>query len=231
MFSGTTSEITLLWHAETNFVVSIMIDVHSLTFCSQRDMVKTGGENMRITKEPEERKQEILDVAIRLFNEKGYEKTSIGDIAKTMGVAQGLCYRYFPSKEALFDSAVEQYAHLLVDTLSLPVGVENMPLKQIIEQMPTTVETGHSEYYQVFHEAKNKKFHDQLTLKVCEILVPIVENLLDKASVMGEIHIPNIETAALFCVYGQLGILLDKRLSAEEKNKQIREFLIYALRL
>lgn len=29
---------------------------------------------MRITKEPEERKQEILDTAMRLFYEKGYEK-------------------------------------------------------------------------------------------------------------------------------------------------------------
>ena len=46
--------------------------------------------------------------------ENGYEKTSITDIAKAIGVAQGLCYRYFPSKEALFDSAIEQYADVLV---------------------------------------------------------------------------------------------------------------------
>ena len=45
---------------------------------------------MRITKEPEERKQEILDTAMRIFYEKGYEKTSIADIAKAIGVTQGL---------------------------------------------------------------------------------------------------------------------------------------------
>ena len=45
---------------------------------------------MRITKEPEVRKQEILDMALKLFGEKGYEKTSIADIAKAIGVAQGL---------------------------------------------------------------------------------------------------------------------------------------------
>ena len=44
---------------------------------------------MRITKEPEERKQEIFDAALRLFGEKGYEKTTITDIAKEIGVAQG----------------------------------------------------------------------------------------------------------------------------------------------
>ena len=70
---------------------------------------------MRVTKEPEVRKQEILDTALKLFGENGYEKTSITDIAKAIGVAQGLCYRYFPSKEALFDSAIEQYADVLVE--------------------------------------------------------------------------------------------------------------------
>ena len=186
---------------------------------------------MRITKEPEERKQEILDTAMRLFNEKGYEKTSIADIANAIGIAQGLCYRYFPSKEALFDSAVEQYAHLLVDALPLPDGTENMPLKQMIAAMPVTIEREHSEYYKVFHETANQKFHDQLTLKVCALLVPVVTGLLEKADGRGEIHLPDKATAAAFCVYGQLGILLDGRLTAEEKNRRIREFLMYALRL
>ena len=76
---------------------------------------------MRVTKEPEVRKQEILDTALKLFGENGYEKTSITDIAKAIGVAQGLCYRYFPSKEALFDSAIEQYADVLVEQF---VGAE-----------------------------------------------------------------------------------------------------------
>ena len=59
----------------------------------------------RITKAPEERRQEIIDTAMKVFYEKGYEKTSISDIAKEMNVAQGLCYRYFSSKEELFDTA------------------------------------------------------------------------------------------------------------------------------
>ena len=42
----------------------------------------------RITKEPAERRQEIIDTAMRLFYEKGYERTSITDIAREMGVAQ-----------------------------------------------------------------------------------------------------------------------------------------------
>ena len=95
---------------------------------------------MRITKEPEVRKQEILDTALKLFGENGYEKTSITDIAKAIGVAQGLCYRYFPSKEALFDSAIEQYADVLVEQFADAETDDRKTLRQIIEEMPATME-------------------------------------------------------------------------------------------
>ena len=186
---------------------------------------------MRITKEPEERKQEILDTAMRLFYEKGYEKTSIADIAKTIGVAQGLCYRYFPSKEALFDSAIEQYADELVSRFSVPSSHDKMTLKELIETMPIMVETEDSSYYKTLHVVENKKFHDQLMLKVCEKLSKIVTKLLERAKEKDEISINDIQTTASFCVYGQIGILLDGSYTAEEKEKRIRDFLIYALRL
>ena len=186
---------------------------------------------MRITKEPEERKQEILDAAMWLFQEKGYEKTSISDIAKEIGVAQGLCYRYFPSKESLFDSAIDQYAQLLADAFSISARDNDKSLKQILEEMPVTVETDNNKYYRVFHKVENKKFHDQLALKVCEKLIPIVTKLLERSQTKGEIQINDLQTVAMFCVYGQLGTLLNSDIEPEEKGKRIHAFLIYALRL
>ena len=44
----------------------------------------------RITKPPEIRRQELLDTAMELFTNQGYEETSMGDIARAAGVAQGL---------------------------------------------------------------------------------------------------------------------------------------------
>ena len=54
-------------------------------------------------------------------------------------------------------------------------------LRQIIEDMPATMEQKDTKYYSVFHGAENKKFHDQLSLKVCEKLTPLVEKLLLRA--------------------------------------------------
>lgn len=186
---------------------------------------------MRVTKEPEVRKQEIIDTALKLFGEKGYEKTSITDIAKAVGVAQGLCYRYFPSKEALFDSAIEQYADILAEQMVRFKANENQTLRQIIEEMPSAMEDRDTKYYPVFHGAENKKFHDQLTLRVCEKMVPVVEKMLQHAQQKGEIQFDDLQTAATFCVYGQIGILFSDDLTQEEKSKKIREFLVFALHL
>ena len=112
---------------------------------------------------------------------KATKKTTITDIAKEIGVAQGLCYRYFPSKEVLFDSAIDQYADILVAQFAELAESSDIPLKEFIEKMPATVEDKNTKYYAVFHGPQNKKFHNQLSLKTSEKLVPIVEKLLLKA--------------------------------------------------
>ncbi len=186
---------------------------------------------MRITKEPEERRQEILDMAMKLFSDKGYEQTSITDIARAIGVAQGLCYRYFPSKEALFDCAVERYADELAGRLSLQAGRPGLTLKELIETMTLTAERPDSPYYGAFHAGENKKFHGQLVLAVCEKLSKTVLQLLSESQKRGEIRLKDLHTAASFCVYGQIGILLDKDLTPEEKTNRIRAFLLEMLGL
>jgi len=54
----------------------------------------------------EERRRSILDTALRLFANKGYESTSISQLAKEVGISKGLVYTYFDSKEALLKSLV-----------------------------------------------------------------------------------------------------------------------------
>lgn len=102
---------------------------------------------MRISKEPEARKQEILETAMKLFAEKGYEKTSISDIAKEIGVAQGLCYRYFPSKDILFQTAVNEYANILVDKLKTNINIEQDSIKDILNHMEVLSESTNDTYY------------------------------------------------------------------------------------
>ena len=63
----------------------------------------------RISKAPEERKQEFIEVATRLFAAKGYEKVSVRDILAEVNGAPGMFYYYFKSKEDIFLACMETY--------------------------------------------------------------------------------------------------------------------------
>jgi AcrR family transcriptional regulator len=52
--------------------------------------------------EPEERRSEILDAALRCFIRTGYHRTSMDDIVKESGLSKGTIYWYFKNKRALF---------------------------------------------------------------------------------------------------------------------------------
>jgi AcrR family transcriptional regulator len=56
----------------------------------------------RLTSQGIERKQQLLDAAAALFAERGYAETRIVDICRDAGVAKGLFYWYFDTKEAVF---------------------------------------------------------------------------------------------------------------------------------
>ena len=59
---------------------------------------------------PEEqaaRRAEILDAALQLMHDKGYERMTIEDLLSTMHMSKGALYHYFRSKRALLDGVVE----------------------------------------------------------------------------------------------------------------------------
>lgn len=52
---------------------------------------------------------EVLQAALRVFWEKGYESTSLNDLLEAMGLTKSSLYKAFGSKEALFRRVVERY--------------------------------------------------------------------------------------------------------------------------
>lgn len=64
----------------------------------------------RITQEIDIQNQQILDIAIKVFCEKGYDKTRMDDIAQKLGITKTPIYYHFNNKAGLFDAA---YRHIL----------------------------------------------------------------------------------------------------------------------
>lgn len=75
----------------------------------------------------------ILDAAIRLFSEQGYEKTSIGAIARAAGVGKGTIYGYFRAKDEIFLAFCEDEIEYAFNK----VVEENDPDAPLIDQLMT----------------------------------------------------------------------------------------------
>lgn len=71
----------------------------------------------RVIKHPEIRRQELLDIAARLFAERGYDGTTIDDVIRQAGLSKGAFYYYYPSKEALLEGLATQAAARALEAL------------------------------------------------------------------------------------------------------------------
>ena len=58
----------------------------------------------------DERREQLLELGIRLFSDRGYEEIPIGEIAEAAGISKGLLYHYFPSKREFYVEAVRHAA-------------------------------------------------------------------------------------------------------------------------
>lgn len=67
-----------------------------------------------------EREQQILDIAARLFLERGFEGMSLSDLAREAGVTRNLVYHYFPNKGAVFEAVLVHRAERLLERLPEP---------------------------------------------------------------------------------------------------------------
>lgn len=61
-----------------------------------------------------EREQQILEVAGRVFGDRGFAATSVADVAHEAGISKPLIYNYFGSKEGLFAQCLREASGLLI---------------------------------------------------------------------------------------------------------------------
>jgi len=71
-----------------------------------------------------QQRERILSVALSLFAEKGYERVSLRQVAREVGLTPATLYHYFPSKEALLETLAEQIAQRFEEATA---GIADQP--------------------------------------------------------------------------------------------------------
>ena len=174
-----------------------------------------------------ERKKEIIKAAMQLFSEKGYAQTSMRDIARTMGVSLGLCYRYFDSKQILFNTAIDLYIEECCNSYLAILHDSTITIKDKIDALFTSIGDEHSnmQYYDFFHRVENEELHEQLSIKLCKYMYPHLLEAVKKAIAAKEIYIENPEALISFIIYGQGGLLSKSNIDHHEVAKLLNQYV------
>lgn len=142
---------------------------------------------MRINKEHDERRNEILDIAEKLFHIKGYDKCTINDILKEVGIAKGTFYHYFKSKEEVLDAIVSRYKDVVITKVNEVANNDVITLEEklmgafmsmrIIDQLDSGMI---NEMHKTENALLHQKILNQIVIDVAPILVKIIEEGVDR---------------------------------------------------
>ena len=142
----------------------------------------------RVTKVPEERKQELIDTAERLFLEKGYEQTTVADIVREIEVAQGTFYYYFSSKEEILEAIIEKDITALEEDVRQIMSREDanaaIKLNAVVNSI-IGISTSRREIMDYLHEESNAVMHEKMERHTIERLVPLMTRVIAEGTHAG----------------------------------------------
>ncbi len=136
---------------------------------------------MRIVKEAEERKNEILDVAERLFVTRGFDRASTNDILNEIGIARGTLYYHFKSKEEILDAIIDRFADSSVGKARAIARDRSLPvperLTKTILALRVVNDTGYMVLEQI-HKPQNALMHQKIQERLLESVDPLIADIV-----------------------------------------------------
>ena len=192
---------------------------------------------MRVVKEAEERKQEILDAAEMLFGTKGFDNTSTGDILDAVGIARGTLYYHFKSKEEILDGVIQRMTNRLMEDAKAIVRNKELPVLERLTKaiMALNVESkiGYEVMEQV-HRPQNALMHQKMQTTLLSGITPIFTELVEEGIEQGICHTRYPESVVeMTILYANVAFdeLNVAGLRPEQREKKIAGFIYNMERL
>ncbi|HHT74913.1 MAG: TetR/AcrR family transcriptional regulator [Methanomassiliicoccaceae archaeon] len=187
-------------------------------------------------KRASERRSDFVAAARDLFEEKGFENTSVDDIVARLGVAKGLFYYYFDSKEMLLDLILE---HMLMEIESaIAASMEKKGLNAI-ERLGELIKCGADITFRsrtiirYFQKERNRSLHLSIEKKSLEMMLPALERIVRQGNEEKVFDAPYPREAAgamLFIISG-MRALMPEDPSAEDMLRYNKTMQLYSERI
>lgn len=147
---------------------------------------------MRIIKEAEDRKNEILDVAEKLFANKGFDGTSTNEILEAAGIARGTLYYHFKSKEDIMDALIHRHSIRLLNAANEIAKDKSTPVHQRIIHavMALKMDQSGQEVVEHIHRPQNALMHQKVQSTILNGLTPILTEIIREGIAQGLFNTP-----------------------------------------
>lgn len=190
---------------------------------------------MRIVKDAEERRNEILDVAERLFCAKGFDNTSTNDILEEIGIARGTLYYHFKSKEDILDAMIERLTNQMLEKAAVIALDESIP---VLERLTRTMlslnidnELGDMVMEQV-HRPQNALMHQKLENMLLGRVNKLITKIAEDGIKQGIMHTDYpAEAVEMIMTYSYIAFDSMVHYSEEEEQRKIMGFVYHAERV
>ena len=190
---------------------------------------------MRIVKDAEERRNEILDVAERLFCAKGFDNASTNDILEEIGIARGTLYYHFKSKEDILDAMIERLTNQMVEKAAVIALDESIP---VLERLTRTMlslnidnELGDMVMEQV-HRPQNALMHQKLENMLLGRVNKLITKIAEDGIKQGIMHTDYpAEAVEMIMTYSYIAFDSMVHYSEEEEQRKRMGFIYHAERV
>lgn len=191
---------------------------------------------MRVVKEAEERRNEILDVADELFSQKGFDGTSTNDILDKVGIARGTLYYHFKSKEGIMDALIDRYNVRLLGAAREIAADKSIPLNERIVRAVMALNISsetEKEIMEHIHKPQNALMHQKIQKVIINGVPPILAEIIREGSEQGLFSTPfPYECMEMLVAY--MNTVFDDdmvTMTNEERGSRIQAFVFNAERL
>lgn len=128
------------------------------------------------------KKEQILDVSLSLFLEKGYDNTSISDILSNLNIARGTLYYHFESKEAIMDTIIERSVKNAIEEAKSIVFRKGLTVQEKMFTLFSSTSmkrlSGRELMIDYLNQPQNALFHEKINRSFIQKIVPLLGDII-----------------------------------------------------